>query len=149
MPTRILETAMPMRKLTLVPLLLLVAGAALAGCGKSDEEAAADTVTAYLKAFGAGDGEGACERLTEETRRLIAPRVAEKFGGRECPDAVRALTARLPASHANAFQRATTPRVAVKGETAEVRFRAGRVRGVAGLRKTGDGWKISLLPQAR
>lgn len=140
---------MLVRKRTLVTLLLLGAGVALAGCGKSDEEAAAETVTAYLKAFGAGDGEDACERLTEETRRVIAPRVAEKLGGRDCPDAVRALGTRLPASLADAYQRATTSRVTVRGKMAEVQFRAGRARGVAELRKTGDGWKISLLPQAR
>lgn len=137
-----------MRKLVLVPVLLLSAGPALAGCGKSDRDAAADTVTSYLKAFGTGDGEGACDRLTPETRRLVAPRVARKLGGRGCPDAIRALWARLPAAQADALTGATVRRVRVKGEAAEVSFRAGRARGVAKLRKSGDGWKISLLPRA-
>ena len=139
---------MRVRKLTLVPLLLLGAGAPLAGCGKSDRDAAADTVTSYLEAFGAGDGKEACDKLTPETRRLIAPRVAEKLGGRDCPDAIRALWGRLPASQADALRRAVATRVKVRGEAAEVRFRAGRARGVAKLRKGGDGWKISLLPRA-
>ena len=139
-----------MRKLTLVPLVLLLGtGAALAGCLGSDSETPGETVTAYLKAFGAGEGEEACDRLTEETRRVIAPRVAEKLGGKSCPDAVRALRGRLTASQADAFKEATATRVKVKGETAEVRFRAGQARGVAKLRKADDGWKISLLPQAR
>ncbi len=130
-------------------LLLLGAGAALAGCGKSDRAAVADTVTTYLRTYGAGDGEAACDGLTEETRRVIAPRVAEKLGGRNCPDAVRALQARLTASQADAFKQATVTRVDVKGDVAEVRFRAGQARGVAKLHKAEDGWKISLLPQGR
>lgn len=137
-----------MRKLTLVPLVLLGAGAALAGCGKSDTDAAGETVTSYLKAFGAGDGEEACSRLTDETRRVIAPRVAKKLGGTNCPDAIRALRTRLSAPQADAFRKATATRVEVRGEAAEVRFRAGQARGVAKLRKAGDEWKISLLPEA-
>lgn len=132
-----------------MPLLLLAAGAPLVGCGKSDTDAAGDTVTSYLEAFGAGDGEEACSSLTDETRRVIAPRVAEKLGGRDCPDAIRALRNRLSAPQADALKKATATRVRVRGEAAEVRFRAGGMRGVAKLRKTGDGWKISLLPEAR
>lgn len=138
-----------MRKLSLVPLILLGAGAALSGCGSSESESPADTVTAYLKAFGAGDGEEACRRLSEETRRVIAPRVAKKLGGRDCPDAVRALQARLTAPQARAFEMATATRTQERGEMAEVRFRAGTARGVARLRKVDKDWKISLLPQAR
>jgi hypothetical protein len=144
-----MDTAMCVPKLTLLPLVLLAAGAALSGCGKSDSEAAADTVTAYLKAFGAGDGEEACERLTEETKRVIASRVAEKFGGSDCPDAIRGLRTRLSAAQADAFEEASATRVKVRGDAADVRFRAGQARGLAKLRKAGDGWKISLLPQAR
>ena len=131
-----------------MPLALLAAGAALTGCGRSDSEAVADTVTSYLSAFGAGDGQEACDTLTDETKRLVAPRVAERLGGRDCPDAIRALASRLPASQALAFTRARVTRVDVRGDAADARFRAGRTRGVARLRKTGDGWKISLLPQA-
>ncbi len=130
-------------------LVLFGAGAVLAGCGKSDRDAAADTVTSYLEAFGAGDGGAACDRLTEETKRSIARRAAEKLGGRDCPDAVRALRNRLSASQADAFEEATATRVQIRGEVANVRFRAGQARGAATLHKVGDGWKISLLPEAR
>lgn len=136
-------------KLTLVPLVLLAAGAALSGCGKSESESAAETVTTYLKAFGAGDGEEACERLTDETKRVIASRVAERFGGSDCPDAIHGLRTRLSASQADAFEEATATRIKVRGDVADVRFKAGRARGLAKLRKAGDEWRISLLPQAR
>ena len=132
-------------------MLLILVGAvtAVAGCRKSDSDAAGDTVVSYLRAFGAGDGQEACDRLTPDTRRLIAPRVAQKLGGRDCPDAIRALWGRLPAQQADALRKATATRVKVRGEAAEVRFRAGRARGIAKLRKGADGWRISLLPRAR
>lgn len=144
-----MDTATCVLKPNLVPLAVLAVGAALSGCGKSDSEAAADTVTTYLKAFGAGDGEEACERLTEETKRDIAFRVAEKFGGSDCPDAIRGLRTRLSAAQADAFEEASATRVRVRGDAADVRFRAGEARGLATLRKAGDEWKISLLPRAR
>lgn len=139
-----------MEKLTLVLLVLLLgAGAALAGCRQSDGETPGETVTGYLKAFGAGDGDEACDRLSDETRQVIAPRVAEKLGGTSCPDAIRSLRDRVSASQAAAFERAAATRVKETGETADVSFRAGSQRGVARLRKTDDGWKITLVPQPR
>lgn len=136
-----------MKKLTLGLLVLLLgAGATLAGCRQPDGESPGETVTAYLKAFGAGDGVEACDRLSDETRRVIAPRLAQKLGGTSCPDAIRSLRDRLSASQAAALGRATATRVEETGETAEVSFRAGSQRGVARLRETDDGWKITLVP---
>ena len=128
---------------------MLLGAGGLSGCGGSDADTPGDTVVSYLRAFGLGDGEVACDRLTEATERVIAPRVAEKLGGKDCPDAIRGLSDRLTVSQANGFKKATVTRVKERGKTADVRFRAGQARGVARLTKGDDGWKISLVPETR
>jgi len=138
-----------MRRPTLALLALLGAATAFAGCGKSDSEAAGDAVVSYLKAFAAGDGEKACDRLTDETKKVIVPQVGRKVGARDCPAAIKALRTRLTVPQVDGFKRATATRVKVRGDVAEVRFRAGPLRGAAELRKAGGNWKISLLPRAR
>jgi len=137
----------PMKSPTLVLLALLGAATALAGCGKSESEAAGDAVVAYLNAFATGDGAKACEMLTDETKKVIVPAVGRKVGARDCPAAIRRLRTRLTVPQTDAFRRATATRVNVRDDVAEVRFRAGSLRGAAELRKSGDDWKISLLPK--
>ncbi|MGI8945613.1 MAG: hypothetical protein ACR2GL_05165 [Thermoleophilaceae bacterium] len=138
----------PINRSTLL-LLALLSATALAGCGKSDSETPGDTVVAYLDAFAAGDGDEACERLTEETKRVLVPRVGRKVGARDCPGAVATLRNRLTVPQADAFSRASATRVRVDGDTAVVRFRADTLRGGAELRKVSGEWKISLLPRSR
>lgn len=138
-----------MRRSVLVTLALLAAVTALAACGKSDSEAAGDVVVAYLDAFATGDGEKACDLLSEETRKVIVPRVGRRIRARDCPAAVAALRARLSLTQADALERAKVGRVRIRGDVADVRFRAGALRGAAQLRKEGDDWRISLLPRTR
>lgn len=131
-------------------LLALVAVAiALAACGKSSSEMAGDTVVSYLDAFAKGDGEKACDLLTAQTRDVIVPRVGRKIGARDCPAAVKALRGRLTVPQADALGRARVKRVRIRGDLAEVRFRAGPLRGAAELRKSGGDWRVSLLPRTR
>ncbi len=142
------ETAgVPMRLKTLS--LLLAAGAvfALPGCIHSDEDAAADVVKTYLKAFAEGDGEKACSKLSKQTRRVTVPQVARGVGAKDCEGAIRALRERLSAGQVDALKETETTRVKLRGRTAAVSFRAGSLRGTAKARKGDDGWKISLLPR--
>lgn len=142
------ETAgAPMRPKTLSLLLATGAVLALPGCLHSDEDAAAEVVKTYLKAFAEGDGEKACSKLSEQTRRVTVPKVARGVGAKDCEGAIRALRARLSAAQVDALERTETTRVKLRGKTAEVAFRAGSLRGIAKARKSDDGWKISLLPR--
>jgi len=128
----------------------LIAVLALAGgCGGSDEDEPADTVRAYLEAFGSGDGEAACEKLTESTRRLIVPQAARGVGARDCAGAIRALHDRLTIAQAREFEDAEPTDTKIRGENAEVKFRAGSLRGKAELREVDGEWKVSLVPRAR
>ena len=137
----------PMRPKTLS--LLVAAGAvfALPGCLHSDDDAAADVVETYLRAFAEGDGGKACSKLSEQTRRVTVPQVARGVGAKDCEGAVRALRERLSAGQVDALKQTETTRVKLKGKTAEVSFRAGSLRGTAKAREGSDGWKISLLPR--
>ena len=138
-----------MRESTLIPATLLGVGLALAGCGKSDRDRAADTVTAYLEAFATGDAEEACGKLTEQTKRVLVPQVGRRLGARGCDKAIPALRARLTVPQADALKEAKVTSVRIRGRVADVRFRAKQLRGVAKLRKADGDWKISLLPEAR
>lgn len=142
------DTLLRMRRPTLA-LLALLGATAFSGCGKSDSEAAGDAVVSYLEAFAAGDGEKACDTLTDETKKVIVPQVGRKLGARDCPAAIKSLRGRLTVPQADGFRQAKATRVKVRGDVAEVRFRAGSLRGAAELKKDGGDWKISLLPKAR
>ncbi len=122
---------------------------AIAGCGQSDRDRAADTVTSYLDAFAAGEAEEACGKLTDQTKRVVIPRVTRGLRRRDCAAAIPALRVRLTVTQADALEEATVTRVKIRGDVADVRFRAGQLRGVAKLRKADGDWKISLLPRAR
>jgi len=138
-----------MKRSTLVLLTLLGAAIVSAGCGKSDSEAAGDAAVAYLEAFAEGDGEKACDTLTDQTKKVIVPQVGRKVGTRDCPAAIKSLRTRLTVPQTDAFKQATATRVKIRGDLAEVRFRAGSLRGAAELRKAGGDWRISLLPRTR
>jgi SnoaL-like domain len=126
--------------------LAMVAACALAGagCGESDEEQVEDTVKAYMSAVADGDGEEACEQLTERGRREIAEGLTEVTGGEGCAGAFESLHARAGERALRRLRNAEVTSVTVDGDTATLRIED--APHPPKLRKIDGEWKIDEFP---
>jgi ketosteroid isomerase-like protein len=131
---------------TILP--VLAAALAVAGCGggKPDKEQIESTITSYYKAFGNGDGSGACKQLTKSAVKLIE----SSAGGKKCGDVLRAaLKEPEYARIAPKLRNARVVEVKVSGDNATARAEvpgAGRngaaAKASVPLKKEDGSWKI-------
>ena len=122
----------------------VMATSVLAGCGASDEEQAADTVRTYLEAFVDGNGQRACEQLTDAVQRRIVDGFSEgapSAGITSCEQAIGAIADQRSTQLAEPVE-IKVERVTVDGDRATVRMRG--ATDDAELTKTDNaGWLIS------
>ncbi len=123
----------------------VMATSVLAGCGASDEEQAADTVRSYLEAVVDGNGQRACEQLTDAVQRRIVDRFSEgapSAGITSCEQAIGAVIAYVRSTELAEPVEIKVERVTVDGDSATVRMRGATED--AELTKTDNaGWLIS------
>jgi hypothetical protein len=115
--------------------LLLAAALLLAGCGENADDAAVrQVVTAYLKAFAAGDGAKACSYVAPDVRRSLG----------DCPARLDASHARMSTDERNASQIIEVDAVTTAGANARARLTPGDSQ--VALRKVGGKWMIAGVP---
>lgn len=127
---------------------VVAAALATAGCGggQPDKQKIESAITSYYKAFGGGDGSGACAQLTKDAIKLLE----SSAGGQKCPDVLEAALKRPAyARIAPKLKQARVVSVKVTGNDASA---VTRVPGVGRngatvstrvpLKKEGDSWKI-------
>jgi hypothetical protein len=99
-----------------------VVALALAGCGGGDEAPSSgevdDVVADYAHAFGGGDGERACELLTDEARDAFVKRVSSVVGTTDCAEAMAKLQSFAGPTITGPFEDATVEDVEVDGDRA-------------------------------
>jgi ketosteroid isomerase-like protein len=128
---------------------VLVAALAMAGCGGgggSDKQKIESTITSYYKAFGSGDGAGACKQLTKDAIKLLE----KSAGGQKCQDvldAARKRPAYVRIAPKLKQARVVTVKVTGKDATAVTRIPGAGKNGAAAtitvpLKKEGDSWRI-------
>jgi hypothetical protein len=106
--------------------LVLVLCAALAGCGRDDDQRAAGLVTErFLRAVEADEGQAACDQLSDDTAEALA-----SDEGRPCAEAAPELE----------VEPSAVARAQVFGITAKVDLADGDS---AFLELTPEGWRIS------
>ena len=113
----------------------------------NEQRAAKVAVEQYIAAFAKGDGNGACDRLTDTAREAVIA-LAGKVGAQSCPSAFER-TRRLggPTVQA-AATKIRVGKVDVSGKRAKVTLRAAGLDAIAELDKVGDHWKIASLPKS-
>ena len=128
----------------------LCCGWMLFGPGPSEpnqEPAVKKTVDSYVQAFAEGDGQAACDLLTEAARNAVIG-MSGRIGATDCPSAMQK-TRQLGGSEVRSIARKIRVRkVDVNKGTARVTLRAAGQDSIAELERTEKGWKISSLPKA-
>jgi len=116
--------------------------------GDGDSEAKIEkTVQTYVHAFVKGDGELACDQLTETARSAVAS-VAGSVGAKGCPAAFERTREIGGPTVVDAARKIKVHKVRINGATASVELRAGSQDSVAQLEHVGEKtWKISSLPK--
>lgn len=113
----------------------------------NQEPAVKAAVDGYVRAFAAGDGKAACDKLTESARQAVIG-MAERIGASDCPSAMEK-TRQIGGSGVRSIARnIRVGKVDVNGGTARVTLRAMGEDSVAELEKVGSEWKIASLPKA-
>jgi hypothetical protein len=129
-----------------------VAALVASGCGggggsTNDPQAAGAAVTAFAKAFGAGNGQKSCGLLTSDAQAAFVKRVQTLAPTRDCATAIVRVHAAAGAQVAAAFSAAKvvgTPQV--KGGSATVTLSAAGHSTVVVLKKQGGAWKLAAVP---
>jgi hypothetical protein len=143
-------------------LVAVAAGAAMAGCGcgggdgdaastaraapAGGEAAALAAVHEYVDAFVGGDGDSACELLTEESRREFVEAVEAAVGTSDCGEAFTAAARQFPAELREDFGEAPIEIIDIDEDSAEGRATfAGRTIGLQMRVEDGE-WRVANLP---
>lgn len=136
------------------------AGAVTAGCGSGDGDAVSTARTApaggeaaalaavheYVDAFVGGDGDSACELLTEESRREFVEAVEAAVGTSDCGEAFTAAARQFPAELREDFGEAPIEIIDIDEDSAEGRATfAGRTIGLQMRVEDGE-WRVANLP---
>lgn len=131
----------------------LVAAAALfaTGCGgggdsSSDPKPAGAAVTEFAKAFGAGDGSKACDRLTSAAQTAFVKRVQVLSPARDCPTAIKRVHDAAGPQVTSAFSTATVSGVKLKDDTATARLTAAGHSTLVRLEKQDGSWRLTAVP---
>jgi hypothetical protein len=114
-----------------------------AGNAEADVEKAFES---YVQAFARGDGQGACDALTEEARAAVKS-LAGSVGARDCADAFQRTLEIGGDEVTKAARRIKVHKVRINGGAATVELRSGSQDSIAQLEWVGDTWKISSLPR--
>jgi hypothetical protein len=115
--------------------------------GEGNQEPAVQaTVDSYVRAFAAGDGEKACDALTNEAREAVIG-LGKRMGAGDCPSTMKR-TYEIGGREVRAIAKKIRVRkVDVDHGRARVTLRAAGEDSVAELERTEKGWKISSLPK--
>ncbi len=124
------------RVLTVVVVASLALGAAACARLKSEEDKAKAVVEDYLKAVTAGDGDNACQKVTEATKKNI------ERGGRSCGETISALNAGPGKSVLEAFKEAKVENVKLKGDRGMADIKVKGLTQKTNLRKENGTWKL-------
>jgi hypothetical protein len=126
---------------------------ALASCGGGDDgpkvpdsKAAADTITAFTKAFAAGDGAKACGLLTTGARDAFVKRAEVATGSKQCPEAMARVHDLAGSSVTGPLAAATVSDVKVAGATATAQITASGHATTVTLSKQDGDWKLNGVP---
>jgi predicted NodU family carbamoyl transferase len=133
------------RSASLISLALVVAGCGGGNKG-SDEDQVRSAVTGYAHAFGNGDGEKACSKLTKGAQAAFVTRVSALVGTRNCAEAIDKLHAAAGATVTAPFRDAKVTAVTVKGDAATATLTAGSGTRTVPLQKQDGDWKIARVP---
>jgi hypothetical protein len=115
--------------------------------GGNQDAAVKAAVDGYVRAFAAGNGQAACDSLTDAARDAVAG-LGKKIGAPDCPSAMEK-TRRIGGKKVRAIAKTIkVHKVDVDGGRAKVTLRAAGQDSVAELERTEKGWKISSLPSA-
>jgi hypothetical protein len=116
--------------------------------GKADDERAAKVaVEQYVRAFVAGDGRAACERLTDTAREAVIA-AAGRVDARGCAEAFER-TRKLGGTKVLVVaSRIKVGTAKISQGRAKVTLSVDGADSVAELDKIGDDWKIASLPKA-
>ena len=124
----------------------------VAGCGGGggdeapDPERVTEAATDYAHAFGAGDGEKACELLTPEAQEKFTAGVSSLVGTRDCAEAVSKLQAVAGPNVTGPFRDARVDSVKVTGDKATARILAGSGAEQVTLEKRDGEWLLTKAP---
>ena len=129
-------------------LVALAAGYLLFGPapGSGDQEPAVKkTVDSYVRAFAAGNGDLACDQLTDAAHDAVVG-MAKAIGAEDCPSAMEK-TRQIGGDEVRSIAKKIRVRkIDVDGGRAKVTLRASGQDSIAELERTEKGWKISSLP---
>jgi Tfp pilus assembly protein PilW len=121
-----------------------------AGCGggtsSSSPDAAGVAVTDFSKAFGAGDGSKACDRLTSAAQAAFVKRVQVLSPAPDCPTAIKRVHDAVGGQVTGAFAAAKASDVKVKGDTATARLTAAGHSTLVRLEKQDGSWRLTSVP---
>jgi hypothetical protein len=112
----------------------------------NQEPAVKATVDSYVRAFAAGDGDKACDALTDAAREAVIG-LGKRMGAGDCPSAMER-TREIGGREVRAIvKKIRVRKVDVDQGRARVTLRAAGEDSVAELERTEKGWKISSLPK--
>lgn len=124
------------RALTVAVVASLALGAAACQKLQSEEDKAKSTVEDYLKAITDGDGEMACAKMTDSTKKNI------ERGGRSCAETISALGSGPAKSVIEAFKDADVDNVKLNGDRGMADIKVKGLTQKTNLRKEDGTWKL-------
>ena len=113
---------------------------ALAGCGESDEDQIKTQVDTLYAAVADGDGEAACEVVTEEAKKQ-----SEESEDKSCAQAIEDGAKELNDDQRERLANIEISEVKVDGDSATVTVKSGDDEEQLNLKKEDDEWKLSDL----
>jgi hypothetical protein len=103
-----------------------LAAGLLAGCGGDEASDAEQVVATYLEAIADGDGENACEQLTEAVQRQLIDAAPAEASAGGCPAAAAAVAGALSEQQRRQLRESQYGEVTVDGASATVPIQGGR-----------------------
>ncbi|MGI8511474.1 MAG: hypothetical protein ACR2NH_02490 [Solirubrobacteraceae bacterium] len=124
------------RALTAILAASVALSAAACAATQSEEDKAKATVEEYLKAVTDGDGDVACEKVTEATKKNI------ERGGRSCAETISSLSSGPAKAVLQAFKDADVNNVKLNGDRGTVDIKVTGMTRQTSLRKEDGKWKL-------
>jgi hypothetical protein len=124
------------RALTVALLAFLALGATACAKLQSDEDKAKSTVEDYLKAVTDGNGDAACQHVTEATKKNI------ERGGRSCGETISSLNSGPGKSVLEAFKDAKVENIKLSGDRGTADIKVKGLTQKTNLRKEDGTWKL-------
>jgi hypothetical protein len=136
-PTRRSYDSMTLtRALTAAFVVSLALGVAACAATQSEEDKAKMTVEEYLKAVTSGEGDTACEMVTEATKKNI------ERGGRSCAETISSLNMGPGKSVLEAFKDADIENIKLNGDRGTADIKVKGLTQKTNLRKEDGTWKL-------